>query len=164
MQIKLPAITVLLVLASTSMNTAVRAADLRSLSTQHLSKFDAPESTGCYQNLAQTKADVSEASYNPVYKTDDPHGIVLMMFGLFLIPFSQVLLWKNEKKAVTFAKLISRARKACISVQHNKPSEYNDYSLVHVTGKTSNCEDLCDQEFSVVAENCYRLKRKVEMF
>jgi len=86
-----------------------------------------------------------------MYKTDDPHGIALMMLGLFLIPFSQVLLWKNEKKAVTFAKLIVRARKACTSVDPNKPNEVSDYNLVHITGMTSNSEDLCDAEFAVVA-------------
>ena len=96
--------------------------------------------------LAETKSDSEEASggYQPIYKTSDPHGIALMMLGLFLIPFSQVLLWKNEKKAVTFSQLIVRARKACISVDHEKPNEYNDYSLVHITGKTNNSEDLCD--------------------
>ena len=49
-----------------------------------------------------------------MYKTDDPHGIALMLLGFFLVPFSQVLLWKNEKKAVTFAKLITEARQACV--------------------------------------------------
>ena len=121
------------------------AADLRSLTTLKENKQQV-------QMLAETKAEIDSKAvieqvagdFKPIYKTDDPHGIALMMLGLFLIPFSQVLLWKNEKKAVTFAELIVRARKACISVDHEKPNEYNDYSLVHVTGKTNNSEDLCD--------------------
>ena len=37
---------------------------------------------------------------------DDPYGIGGFIVGCFMIPFSLVLLWKNEKKIVTYAKLI----------------------------------------------------------
>lgn len=87
-----------------------------------------------------------------------------MLFGLFLIPFSQVLLWKNEQKAVTFAQLISHARKACISVDSDCPSEENKGKLVHIKGTTYNNTNLCDKDFGVVAQDSYRLKRKVEMY
>ena len=33
-----------------------------------------------------------------------------------------------------------------------------------MTGVTKNEENLCDRDFSVVAQDCYRLKRKVEMY
>ena len=33
-----------------------------------------------------------------------------------MIPFSLVLLWKNEKKLVTYAKLIKEARDECRTV------------------------------------------------
>ena len=80
------------------------ATDLRSLQALKENKQQV-------QMLAETKAEIETNSvseeapsgYKPLYKTDDPHGIALMMLGLFLVPFSQVLLWKNEKKAVTFA-------------------------------------------------------------
>jgi len=32
------------------------------------------------------------------------------IFGLFLIPFTLVLIWKNEKKIVTYAKVIKIAK------------------------------------------------------
>ena len=87
-----------------------------------------------------------------------------MLLGFFLVPFSQVLLWKNEKKAVTFAKLITEARQACVKADCDEPSEENDYKLVHVTGTAENSINLCDRDFSVVAQDCYRLKRKSEMY
>ena len=43
-------------------------------------------------------------------KDDDPWGIGSFFFGCLLIPFSLVLLWKNEKKLVTFAKMNDEAR------------------------------------------------------
>lgn len=102
--------------------------------------------------------------FKPLYKTDDPHGVCLMLLGFFLIPFSLTILWKNEKKAVTFAQLIKRARKACTSSDPNSPLDENEFKLVHVSGRTQNKVDLSDHDFGVVAQDSYRLKRKVEMF
>ena len=63
------------------------------------------------QVLAQAQEAVSTgassvkvpADFEPIYKTDDPYGVALMMLGVFLIPLSQVLIWKNEQRAVKFA-------------------------------------------------------------
>jgi hypothetical protein len=87
-----------------------------------------------------------------------------MLLGLFLVPFSQVLLWKNERKAVTFARLLDRAKKACISANSAEPDEGNDHGLVHISGTTFNNINLCDREFGVIAQDSYRLRRTVEMF
>ena len=106
MIVKFSALTVVLLLST---NFVVFAADLRSL--KPFKELDQQ-----IHLLAETKSESTDAGYTPVYKTEDPHGIVLMIFGAFLIPFSQILLWKNERKAVTFAQLIVRGRKACISV------------------------------------------------
>ena len=70
-------------------------ADLRSQKTSSVD-FDP-----FMQTLAQSKAAevVKVGSYDdfePIFKSDDPHGVALMMLGAFLIPLSQVLLWKNE--------------------------------------------------------------------
>mgnify|MGYP007086986951 CR=1 FL=1 len=92
MLLKFSALTVIALLCS----HFAHAADLRVLNASKESEKSQ------IQLLAETKTETSDA-YTPVYKTDDPHGIVLMMLGVFLVPFSQVLLWKNEKKAVTFA-------------------------------------------------------------
>jgi len=46
----------------------------------------------------------------------------------------------------------------------NKPNSEHNNKLVHISGKTSNETNLCDRDFSVVAQDSYRLKRKVEMY
>jgi hypothetical protein len=51
--------------------------------------------------LAETESTKkSRAKSNP---------FVTFIFGCLLIPFSLVLLWKNEKKLVTFAKCMEQA-------------------------------------------------------
>ena len=88
-----------------------------------------------------------------------------MMLGLILIPFSQVILWKNEGRAVSFARLFNHARNACIKVDPTQPvNQEHEYQLVHMSGKVHNEVNLCDRDFGVVAQDSYRLKRKVEMF
>lgn len=37
-------------------------------------------------------------------KDNDPYSFGSFIFGCLLIPFALVLLWKNEKKVVTFSK------------------------------------------------------------
>ena len=99
-----------------------------------------------------------------MYKAEDPQGIAMMILGLFLLPLSQVMLWKNEKKAVTFARLIARAKKACISANCADPDDAHDLELVHISGTAFNNVNLCDRDFGVIAQDSYRLRRKVEMY
>ena len=88
-----------------------------------------------------------------------------MMLGLILIPFSQVILWKNEGRAVSFSRLFNHARNACIKIDPIQPiNEEHEFQLVHMSGKVHNEVNLCDRDFGVVAQDSYRLKRKVEMF
>ena len=49
---------------------------------------------------------VVDKDFKPIYTTDDSYGIGLMVFGFMLIPFSQIVLWKNEQRAVRFAYLL----------------------------------------------------------
>ena len=81
-----------------------------------------------------------------------------------MIPFSLVLLWKNEKKIVTYAKLIALARKECRTLKDDTPLDENDFELVHLTGVTENDEVLTDQSFGATVNNSYRLVRTVEMY
>ena len=97
-------------------------------------------------------------------KDDDPYGIGSFIFGLILIPFSLALLWKNEKKIVTYAKVIAEARKECRILKGDIPLDENDYELVHMTGTTENPDNLTDQSFGATVENSYRLVRSVEMY
>ena len=77
----------------------------------------------------------------------DPFGIGGFFTGLLMVPFALVLLWKNEKKLVTYSKCMARAAKECITVDSKQLNEINDFKLVHVTGKTENKADIVDQDF-----------------
>ena len=95
---------------------------------------------------------------------DDPWGIGSFFFGCILIPFSLVLLWKNEKKLVTFAKMNDEAREECTTIEADSPKDENDYKLVHCIGTTVNVQEITDQAFGATCENSYRLVREVEMY
>ena len=97
-------------------------------------------------------------------KDEDPLGIGSFIFGCILIPFSLVLLWKNEKKLVTFAKMNEEAREECITIDADSPKDENDYKLVHCIGTAVNAEEITDQAFGATCENSYRLVRTVEMY
>ena len=101
--------------------------------------------------IVDTRFVPPSSQFTPIYKADDPYGIGLMLLGLFLVPFSQVLLWKNERKAVTFARLLTRAKNSCISANSAEPDEGNDLGLVHISGTTFNNINLCDRDFGVIA-------------
>mmetsp|Transcript_20677 Transcript_20677/g.27906 ORF Transcript_20677/g.27906 Transcript_20677/m.27906 type:complete len:113 (-) Transcript_20677:1282-1620(-) len=95
---------------------------------------------------------------------NDYFGIGRFILGCFLIPFSLVLLWKNERKLVYFSRTMDEGEKQCRTVEADDIDEANEYELVHVSGTTTNSNDLVDEDFSIVAQNSYRLKRKVEMY
>ena len=44
------------------------------------------------------------------------------------------------------------------------PDDANEFELVHLTGNTVNNLEIVDNELRIVANNSYRLKRKVEMY
>ena len=75
-----------------------------------------------------------------------------------------MLLWKNEKKIVTFQKCMDRAEKEVVGSDSQNISGDNNYKLVHVTGKTENKADLVDRDFDITVENSYRLTRTVEVY
>ena len=81
-----------------------------------------------------------------------------------MVPLALVLLWKNEKKIVTFAKCMDQGREKVRSIQADDAQEENEFELVHLTGQTVNNVEIVDTAFGIVAHNSYRLKRKVEMF
>ena len=49
-----------------------------------------------------------------------------------------LVLWKNEKKVVTFAKCINQGRELVRTVDCEEPDEDNEFELVHLTGETVN--------------------------
>ena len=91
-------------------------------------------------------------------------GTVSFCLGCFLVPFSLTLLWINERKLVSFAKVIVQARSDVQTVSPTKPSVMLNYELVHATGEAESQQELEDQDFSVTALNAYRLVRTVEMY
>ena len=46
----------------------------------------------------------------------------------------------------------------------DNPLDTHTNGLVHISGTTHNDTNLCDRDFGVVAQDSYRLKRKVEMY
>ena len=74
----------------------------------------------------------------------DDWGIGSFIIGCIMIPFSLVLLWKNEKKQVTYAKVIEEAREECRTVEADSPNDENDYKLVHCIGEAVNAEEITD--------------------
>jgi len=96
--------------------------------------------------------------------SDDPFGIGAFITGCVLIPFAMVFLWKNEKKIVTYARVMDRAAKEVKNIPSTKPSAVNNFKLVHMIGESSNSTVLVDNEFGISVENSYRLKRIVEVY
>lgn len=97
-------------------------------------------------------------------KSNDELGIGSFIAGCFLIPFALVLLWKNEKKLVTFSKFMTEGRKAVREINCESVDDTNEFELVHMTGTAINMVELLDSEFGIKVPNSYRLKRKVEMY
>ena len=117
------------------------------------------------QDLAEkSKSYKSKKSSKGAFGDNDYFGFGRFIAGCFLIPFSLVLLWKNEGKCVTFAKCMTEGRKLVRTVEADDVDEANEYELVHVSGTTVNSTELIDNDFGIVAYNSYRLKRKVEMY
>ena len=94
----------------------------------------------------------------------DPFGMGGFFTALFLIPFALVLLWKNEKKLVTYQRCMARAAKECLTINPKELNEIYNNKLVHVTGKTENKAAIVDQDFGVSVDQSYRLRRRVEMY
>jgi hypothetical protein len=88
---------------------------------------------------------------------------VTFIFGCLLIPFSLVLLWKNEKKLVTYAKCMEQAKKVFKRIELDQALDENEYLLVSGQGRTTNEQDICDHEFGATVQDSYRLVRTVEM-
>ena len=44
-----------------------------------------------------------------------------------MILFSVLLLWKNEKKLMSFAKLIDAGRRECLNINAGKPNDDNNF-------------------------------------
>lgn len=84
--------------------------------------------------------------------------------GCFLVPFAFALLWKNEKKLVTYSRCISLAKKECQNIDCEKPIEDYDMALVHCKGKTRNEVECTDTAFGTSVSDSYRLIRTVEMY
>ena len=72
--------------------------------------------------LAQ-KASSSRSSKSTGKADSDPWGIGRFLAGCVLIPFALVLLWKNEKKVVTFAKCMDQGRELVRTVDCEDPDE-----------------------------------------
>ena len=117
-----------------------------------LTKALSLEAQEAEESLFDTINDVFSFTEETVVDSDDekdgdPFGIGGFFAGVLMVPFALVLLWKNEKKLVTYSKCMARAAKECMTVDSKELNEVNDFKLVHVTGKTENKTDIVDQDF-----------------
>ena len=80
-----------------------------------------------------------------------------------MIPFALVFLWKNEKKLVTYSKVIEHAKSVVKKISVETAYDENDLCLVSCQGKTVNEQDINDFAFGACVKDSYRLKRTVEM-
>lgn len=86
------------------------------------------------------------------------------LLGCVMIPFALVMLWKNEKKQVTYAKVIGLAKKECISIKIEEPFDEHEFYLVSGSGRAVNSESIDDHDFGATVQDSYRLIRTVEMY
>jgi len=105
----------------------------------------------------------TEQSFSTNSKKDKGGGaFASFVVGLFLIPFTLVLIWKNEKKIVMYAKVITKAKKA-LKGDVKTAVEDNDLDLVHTIGDCHTDEIFKDEDFAVEVNNSYKMLRKCEM-
>jgi hypothetical protein len=88
-----------------------------------------------------------------------------LIFGLVLLIYSVILAVKNEWKILQVVTLVDRATLSCKTIDNvTDVTTAKEKDLVCVSGNSFSKIDLFDRDFGVVAEDSYRLKRKVEMF
>ena len=116
------------------------------------------------KSTSATSADATQiVSSGSVSKSETTGGGAISSFlsGCILIPFALVLLWKNEKKLVTYAKLLAKARKVLKEADPKAPKDEDDYELVHLTGTSTTTDVLLDEAFKIEVSDSYRIKREV---
>ena len=64
------------------------ALELKALSQPVVHQTKAVQSLAQTQQAVETTTAANAETYVPLYKSDDPYGIALMLLGLFMIPFS----------------------------------------------------------------------------
>ena len=109
--------------------------------------------------LVQVETQQTESSDQSSYLT------ACFIIGCLILPYSLLFTIKNEWKIVQVIKLIDRAVKECKTIDNKLDLvQPQDKDLVCVSGNSFSKIDLFDRDFGVVAEDSYRLKRKVEVF
>ncbi len=86
-----------------------------------------------------------------------------MIFGIFFIPGSIILIWWNEGRAVSTAKALEEGAGIVTSVSSETVLPENEGKLIHISGKIITPESLNDPEFDIQA-NALRFRRNVEMY
>ena len=99
-----------------------------------------------------------------LYASNEPLGVCFIVLGSLILLTAMVMLWTNEKRAVKYSMIVEQAQQACTVVDPNRPVQNNLFKLVHLSGVATNREDLVDLDFGVVAQDSYRLRRRVQMF
>ena len=116
---------ILLVISCLSLHTSVTAVSASSLSKvdSHAVFSTNIPSPAKEPDLLQGLAQKSSTSSKKKKFNDDPYGIGSFLLGCLLIPFALVLLWKNEKKVVTFARCMTLGQEQVKSIGSEEPAE-----------------------------------------
>eukprot|EP00929_Paragymnodinium_shiwhaense_P119503 TRINITY_DN91415_c0_g1_i1.p1 TRINITY_DN91415_c0_g1~~TRINITY_DN91415_c0_g1_i1.p1 ORF type:complete len:494 (-),score=131.45 TRINITY_DN91415_c0_g1_i1:412-1836(-) len=153
-------LTLLLLLSSiAALSFARDSSDFLAASTDEVLFKDTHELDAEDAELVTTR--VSYKSYGN--KVSDAMGQFIA--GIVLVCLAFPVVWYNEKRQVHMDQLFAYATKVC---RPNKTADSieqdNENHLVHMQGTTSVSEQLRDEYFPVVVENCAKLKRTVEMY
>lgn len=86
-----------------------------------------------------------------------------VLLGILLFIAAFPLLFWNEGRAVSRARVLDRGAKSCVSVQSDAVKPENEGKLVHTSGKLATPDILTDTVFGLKV-NAIRFTRKVEMY
>mmetsp|Transcript_55737 Transcript_55737/g.146595 ORF Transcript_55737/g.146595 Transcript_55737/m.146595 type:complete len:491 (+) Transcript_55737:84-1556(+) len=85
--------------------------------------------------------------------------------GFFMVVFTPVLLWFNERRQAKMWALFGRARAIALpDVPCDQLDEKNEAHLVHVVGCSTAQGELQDAEFGIGVRDSAKLERTVEMY
>lgn len=82
------------------------------------------------------------------------------MAGTILIPVGLLIIMNNERKLVSYIKVLTEARNEYRSIQVYMPEEAHDFKLVHAVGNTKSLS-IGDRAFGAYVRDSYRLVREV---
>lgn len=132
-------------------------------------RFQTPRSSEASPNENTTRVYRNSSSSSTTATSSFFNSIICWAFGLIIIIFSSIFLYKNELSSINTVHVLSHAKKNVLSLgAANTDSVYNpdihQNCLIHFTSKLRVETAPNDNLFNVQGEGCVKLKRIVEMY